>query len=772
MSRPVRTLTIAVALVSLATTSCGPKRSNGPSVAPDAPARADAANDEDAPTLAEIADAIDPGPRPALTVGTPAWISAALGLADAPREPGQLLQLARAAFEKFEIHAESDDGDLQGIVELVRALGLAERAAGTLEDAPVEVLLVLERTYEIMDAPALANERNLFGGMFRELVTMLASQGHQADAAGLEELASVVRGAVTRAGDLHLRTAAALLRKAPDHEQIPNVLVRVADTLSERDEGLALGTMKRSLLLRGTKATAAHWLDLAASCNRALDVRCGREARAAAQPLVMADDEALQTRLSHGQALADAALRAVELADAPGLEDSVSRGTALFDLGRYAQAREVFSGVYRRHPEDARPVMGMARCAIADGLDFAGALEIIDRAAPREHLDRDWYELAIGVRATGLLSSALPVIAEETPAVIAETLRPSLERIRDDIDALQALGSDEGRVLQFMVGLALEVWPRVAAGDTDLSGVLPGLLPRARALAAELPASWHAYTLMLSAAEFSHDRDASFAVLAVEPAATDDALELRRARAFVDLVVAWDAADHVPAMLGLLDGLGDADQTAEVRRLIVDGHAIAKRLGASGEDWPDLRRRYAAVRERGGAKDPVLLNNLAVATAAMGNPVQAEALWLEALEHATEDDSDIVRLNLVVNRLGASDIGSDAKAEAQAMLQSLAAEGAPAEVRLQAHAWRVVGSAGASARKTSMAALRALAAEEAPNNYRPRLLPGVASVIMRGSSQVGLGYSTTEGMQLQLDVTGVPWLMVQCPVAVPDPRGR
>jgi hypothetical protein len=81
-----------------------------------------------------------------------------------------------------------------------------------------------------------------------------------------------------------------------------------------------------------------------------------------------------------------------------------------------------------------------------------------------------------------------------------------------------------------------------------------------------------------------------------------------------------------------------------------------------------------------------------------------------------------------------------------------------------------VAAAGKAERRKAVRALAEVAAEEAATNYRPRNLPGEGGVILRASVQMGLGYSTVEGLQIQLDLSGVPWLVLPCPVAIPQGR--
>lgn len=733
------------------------------------PARADAA-----PSLQEIADAIDPGPRPALTVNVPGWLSTALRLPTKGGDPEVMLEEARAEWKRFEENARAglgtDVASLEKLVPIARALALAERAGGNVEDAPVEALLVLERIYDVLDAPMLANDRNLFARMVQMFVASLAQSGEAQGSAALEELATLAFGVLQQSGDLHHRTVAALLRRAPGHPEIPDVLGRLAPSLVEEDETLAVGVLRRALALRGETATATHWLELTKLCSRALDVRCAQDGLARAEALVPAGDEKLQKRLTDERASVDRANRARELEDAPGLEAQLERGAALTELERHADARATFDRLVRRHPDDARPVVGLARVELLDGFDFVAAAQILERAQPREHLDRQWYELSIGVRATALIYHVLPQLMGQEPDQILEALRPTFVQMKQDIDAFEALGAEEGRVLRFIYEVAMEALPKLRSEDTsELRAMMRGMLPRAQALRAEVPGNLYAYTLVLAAAELSPDRTAALAVLDLPPPPEHaQALAVRRAQAALDLVTTWDADERVDTMLALVDAVADAPHPLAARRLAVDGHVLARRLGKGRDELLALEQRYVALlAEPGGGSDAVLHNNLAVIMAEQGRTAEAQALWIKADELAEEEARPMPRLNVLASKAAAAiatrtelDLGDRAE------LQALAEGGATAEVRLQAQAWLVAIASKAERRKAERA-LQKAAAKEAATGYRPRNLPGRGGVILRASAQMGLGYSTVQGLQIQLDLTGTPWLMLPCPVAVP-----
>jgi len=725
------------------------------------------------PSLAEIADAIDPGPRPAVSAAWPRWVGEALGVSPTAGEPAAEQQEASRALRAFSSQ-ESLEGDaaLAGVMGLLRALMLAERAAGEPREASVDGLLLLERLYALVDAPSLARMGDV-------VAPILAAVGGQLMAQGLVEepgeLSRLVDGTIRSAGLRHRRVVALLLRRAPEHADVPAVLGRLGPKLLGEDEALAVAVMQRSLSMQGSTASAEQWLDLASVCHRALELSCGRRAQQRAEAVASQADPDLRARLQRAHELAKSAERAVDLRDAPGLDDGLDQGEAFIELQRWDDARAVFEGLARLHPDDARPVVGLCRVVLGEHFDFMAAADIIERARPRDHLDEAWYELAIGVRATVLLTDVIPRLADRSIVEIVTALRPELMRMREDIAGLEALGSERGTVLRFAYELGMEAVPALGAeDDRRLHALERGLLTRARALWERAPHSADAYTLLLAAAEFSAERDEALAVLDVEPPADEPALHLRRAQAALDLVAQWDAADHVPQLLRLVEALPPEAGSGLEPRLAIDAHVVARRLGAQGGDpWPRIEQRYRARLDApGGDADAQLLVALAVVVAEQGRADEALAQWDRALLVADDDDGrEVASLHVLAVRLASGSAPAAREAEMRAALRALAESGSIPDVRLQARAW-LQAIAPPSSRKKAAAELREAAALEASRAHRPRLLPGRSGVILRGQVQLGLGYSATEGLQLNVDVRGEPWLVKPCPVPVPVPVPR
>ena len=750
------------ALVWLSLASC--KKGPAPSVEPEDSTEApETAPDFDpGPSLEDIAKRIDPGPQAALTAELPPWLAEALGV-PASGDPAKMLAEADAKLEagKNRAQAGGDTAVIEALVELARGVVLAERAAASSGELSPEVALVLERVYDTIDAPALANDRNLFARMLQGFVMMIAEHGEAKDSAALNQVGQLVFQGLQRAGAAKLRVTAALIRSAPEHPELPDVLVRASKTVSRTDDGLAIGMIRRSIALRDpATVTAEHWLDLSEACHSWLDVECGDEALKRAQALGVGDDEKLQGRMNGAVTTAEHARRAKALTDATGLEDRLELAGHLVELSLHEGARGIYDKLMRQHPEDARPVVGFASSLLNEYFDVVAALELIERSNPRKHLDETWYEMVIGVRATAMMYYMLPQLDADDPDSAFEALRPMLVQLGRDIEGLNSLGAEKGKVLSFVYTLGMEAWLKSHATEqgTWVSFVRT-LLPRVQKLRAEVPKSRHAYAFALATAEFSADREAALSVLDIEPPADD--LDQRRAQAAFDLVASWGASDRVEQLLRLVDAADGPERPLAVRQLAIDARVLAHRLG-SAQDLAKLEARYVELFETtAGSHDPQLMNNLAVVVAAQGRLGPALALWTAAIEYGGEDGNDVPRLNLLAAKLAA---GKPLNSGEKKLLDTLAEDGDYVDVRLQAQAWRVHTKA------SKAKALTKAAREEAADNYRPRHMRQAGSVSLPGSMEINLGYSTREGLVLNLDAVGVPWFVVPCPVAIPDPR--
>lgn len=709
-----------------------------------------------------LAEAIDPGVQPPLSSEVPRFLLDAIGLPrPMPQDPDELTRLAAAELEDWKSFAPARDldGSLGVVMGLARGVVLAERAV-ELGSRDTKTLAVLERLYDVLDAPMIANDRAFFPRMMQLFVQASAASGHITDDAGVEAFSQLVLGTVQRAGAAHRHAVAELVRTGDDPTIVADALKRVAPKLRRDDDALGIRAMKASLALRGGASKPEHWVALADLCYAALDIPCGDDALRRAQAEGAQEDALASTRTR-----AKNAEIATSQRGGRGLGARLSQARALLDLGRHREAKAAYERLRADFPKEAGPVAGLARHMVVSSFDLVGASAFIDAAGPVEHADVEYFEIAIGCGATALIYDILPRVAADKGFDAAyASLEPLLLDLRDEIVAYEALGADKGVVLRFLVDVAMnEAVPIVKSGK-GLEGsvtLLRGMLPRALAILDRVPKSLQAYLLVAGSVQFSADADAAFAALD-RPLPPDPAQQaaLRRAVARYELVVTWERSDRLDALVKEVAQLRATRDSAAAQMLEGDVHALVARLRNDASGWPKAEASYRkALGDVASAKDVRGLNNLAVAVAEQGRTAEALKLWSRAATVGTEDLS-IPKVNLAAMRAEPSDL---------AVLAALETDGDLLEARLLAMAWRAERSPPRE-RARLHDALKARVAEETTSQLRPRVLPGTVGIALRGSLSFGLGYSTVEGLALELSTASQPWLAMR-PAGLPlDPR--
>ena len=696
-------------------------------------------------SLADVADAIDPGTQPPLSASLPPWAFSVLGLPATPTiSPAELLEFSRKEQAAFEARLEQGGNDASLVMALhgvARATVMAEQAAAAgTPDA--DTLARLERTYAAINVPQLMGNRSVFGQFIMLFAQMATSDGGDPNAFPIQEFAGLVQGSVQSAGALHLHTVAQLLRTAPDHEAVPTALLEVAET-AELHHDMAVELVQLALERRGPDATDSERLDAARVCYRALDLACGDaalEAAKAGQP--KADT------LSNVEYHAELAHRIVALDGENEPSARIERARAELALGRHKTAEAAFEALRKELPNDARPVAGLAKHRIETEFDFAGAHAIIDGTDARENADVEYYELAIGTRAMAALADIAPLFVQGRGAEASRALRDVFARTRADLEGFAALGDDDAVYLRFVLDLgeaALTQFEKT--GSVDVAD-LGQLAQRASKLHSTIPNNPHAYRLLMSLALFEPDKAQAVAAARVDP--PDDALAIRRVRALCDLAISWNDPALAREAHEAAARLPSTDANALAVR--ADAALVAKQLANVGA-WPQLGVYEQLIEEPVDTSDARAINNLAVVAWHLDKRDQAREFWTAA-SNLAEGHRDVARLNLLAT---APDAGS---ASALAAVQALAAETETPGVGVVALAWARAWSKGKKAQKAADAALKAAVDEAAakatavapPNPY--------AGVLLEGTLQAGLGYAVKTGLQIELDSQGVAWAIL------------
>ncbi len=722
---------------------------------------------------AALADAIDPGPQRPLTDGIPEFMLGAIGIElPLPDDVDALVERSRGELQHWE--DTKTGGDLAQTLTLVMGLGrgvvYGERALEKGASDP-RVLSTLERMYDLLDAPLVGGDRNMFSDMVQMFVQGAIAKGDIKEAAQVEAISGVVFSTVRAAAPAHRHAVAQLLRSGADDKTVAEALSRVTDAVRRDDEALGLRVARAAVVLAGDEATPALWFTYAAACHRALELTCGTEALAKAEAAVASlDDEDTKKKAAssaqYGKTLAAAAQTAVAQRGKKDLKSRYAQARALLELSRGAEAEAALKSLRADFPKEAAPVTGLAMHAVNMRLDMSGASQIIDDAGPDLlHKDVEYYEIAVGTRATRLVYDILPqAMAGKSFPEAFVTIRPMIDTIRDDVAALVELGDDDAVALQFLLDLGIdELVPKAMSGELTRSiDLFRGLLPRAVALRGRVPDDDLAWLIVLAVAQFSPDREAALAAVMSKPPTADDNLARRQTGALMELVVMWEAAEHVPELLRRVQKAAEGIETGEPLVQLGDAYALSARLSSDASAWPKAEAAYRKGLEGLlGTSRERPLNNLAVAVAEQGRSEEAILLLGAAGEAGGEDANPLSVVNMAAL--------SEPSEQWTKTLTELTVDG-KAEARRLAQLWLVHKAGNARDRKQAEKALTKLLAEQAADEIRPTLLPDAAGVALAGTLNAGLGYSTKDGLTIELVADSLPWLVVRPPSGLPFRR--
>lgn len=720
-----------IATLLLASACC---RLPGSSVPPPGDPQGDA--------LAELAQRIDPGDwHPTLDAGMPPWLADELRVADRPDVGAIAKRLA--AQPGWRLPGRSNDTE-PVVLELLRAAASLERALDQLEgDAALDAKFVLIEVYGRLDAPILDDGRSEASLQFRVL---LFGKATGAVAARFDDVWPVIQASVTGAGPLQRHLLATVLRSAGRHDpRLPAAMIATAEHLTAgpptRDD---VELANAAIELRGDAASADQLLDVAMVCARALNEDCAADMLERAHTRAAGDDASSQRDLDEVAGYVAKVRRIHELGGASGLEADLENARLLEDLARNDDAFGAYSALAQRHPTDARVVIGKERIALQRSFDFVAAAERLD-AIPRplEHVEAEYYEYAIGVRAAAASITASPD-GSPTLEEIRERLFALVPQLTVDAQALARLGSDSGAVLQYVleVGMAAK---ELAKRDRDAAWALCGrVLAHMMELHERFPESVPVHRVLIGSAVFASDRELAARALALPvPAAGGALLAYEQLQARYAASYVWGEApppEEQPPAQAMARALG---------RMHADAEAIAARASTDPARWTAVLRRYAAPVAAGEQVDVRHGNQLAVAMAQSGD-LQGARTALEqtvaaARTTSSTEDGEVPLLNLVA-------LGGRPRSE----LELLAGAAEDDTVRAAALALLVRDSQGTERRRW-----RARLAREKDVRCED-IARGFA---MARSVTFQLGYSTTARLKMHMGVEVEPWLLVDAAIA-------
>lgn len=719
-------LTLAVALLA-----CGPRTPSG--AEPQNPQSAPAAKAPSA--LSKVAARIEVEPFEPLLLGGPSWAPEVLGVGTpATKDVAAELGAAHAALLEA---SRAGRTSAALAVALIRACWRAELVQQRGE-VSIELLEALEQTYGVFDQPAYQVVEQSRRDAVVAFASERSSQGITLTERQLVDADRFIANVAGRAGAAQLRLIKLLLEEHADRPGAAAMAVRGARALVGVQDDVAVALVEASV---GSGATepidASSALAGASVCFRALAPSCGEAALEHAGSSAGSERGAVE-------AMAKQAARALQLRDRADLASRTELGELLLELRRDDEAREVFETAHTQHPEDARPVAGLAKHAIMTRADFRGAYQLLERSGASENRDRSYYEVAIGTRAVSLAYDVLPRALAEGDGLsgAATSIEPYYRRLRADVVAYRELGASEADVLLFVLDGVFEVLPKID-DNAVLRERLSKLLPRAMELQRAAPTNTAAYRLLLLAAAFSTDQAGSLAVVRAEPA---PALLVgdtgpRRISQWLDLALRWEAYGELNAIEAAANegGAGARDP----RLALVLGVIEAVRARTGGGSWQAAAGYFSASLQ--GQPSLATANNLVVALHELGRTEEALALLGEL--GSSENKPSIVKLNEAVVRGDLTSLAAlcegdadDAAAVACRWLQ------ARANVPADRKRW-ALRSAEVEARAKATA-------------IRSTPIPGRASAFPKGEFNFNMNYAPQVGLDLGISVTTSAWLVL------------
>lgn len=719
-------LTLAVALLG-----CGPRTGPGAQLeSPEPPAAA-----QGSAALTSAAAKIEVGRLEPLLSSGPQWGAEALGV--------QSVGVAQAAVNLTQARDALMAAERAGrvtsplVLDVVATAWTAE-ALVLRGEISVELLEGLERAYSMFDQPAY----RLLEQSRREAVLAFAAaindRGISLTERQLAEADRLIASVADGAGAAQLGIAKLLLQNHAERPGTADVAVRSAAALVGVQDAVAVELVQASVAPGATTSgDPSAALAGARVCYRTLAISC---AEAALQQARVSGTERAAIDKLAGQAA-----RALELRDRADLDSRVELGELYLELRRDDDARAVFETAHTQHPEDARPVGGLAKHAIMTRADFRGAYQLLERSGATENRDRSYYEVAIGTRAVSLAYDVMPRAAAEGGGLAgaAASVEPYYRRLRADVLAYRDLGVPEAEVLLFVLDGVFEILPRLE-DKAVLRERLSGLLPRAKELQQAAPTHAPAYRLLLLAAAFSTDREASLSVVRAEPA---PALLVgdtgpRRVAQWLDLALRWEAYGELPAIEAAVNEVGVAASDPRLAAILGVISAVRARLGQRAE-WQTAAGYFNAALE--GQPELVTANNLAVALHELGRTDEALALFGQL--GTPGNRAPIVEFNAAV-----------AAADRSSLTASC--EGAADEASVLACRW-LEREAKTAADKKRWALRSAEAETQARSNaIRSAPIAGQASALPKGEFNFNMNYAPLVGLDLGISVTTSAWLVL------------
>lgn len=742
---------------------------------PERPVVSEAEEETADPALWAVADAVDPGPQRPLFEGLPRWLKDRLG---APADRTVAVKEIRDALMAWDKQRSTQAQDyLTALLAVGRGLVLAEQAVAGGVDDP-ELLLALSRSYAILSTPVFANEQGMFQQILQFMVAA-SSQLKDADGVQVSEVIAALRDVFARAPKLHRRTAAELLRRHGDHPEVPRVLGRLADddAANGRFHG-ALELRRLAMARLGKRADGVDHLDLAWTCYRALDAACGDEALARAQQLGSnkPDDAGavagFKTRVEKlgetagqvrrlAELTADARVKDAKHAD---LTPALERGHLLVLLGHHADAKAHYEALRAAHPGDARPLAGLAKVALSDGVNIAGSAAYIEQGRKLANRDRDYYEVALGVFGSKLLTEVMPSVMKDPKATPQGVMKSLLDDMREYATGLQQYDAARAGVVLALEEIARAAMPMLDDKNANLgAAAIRSLEAKTTALSLKFPESADVRRLMFLAAKTSEERSQGLALVRAPLAGElgkDAATQRARLQAWLDVTIQWDEAAELGPIVKAMEAQPAIGNDWPRTTLLAVAQALQFKVNgdrAAGQAAREAFERVAADPEAQAEVRHAALCNSGVLLSWLGEDEAARARFEQVLEQFPGSRPALVNIAALYTKHGTLE------PKLSEIFEVVGREGESAALRTHAHAWRYTqAKAGLGDVEVARRGfLEAVAKTDKATVVAPTIDRWGAYT--SGSWNLSLQYQASSGFQIVNQLSSTAWLVLVSP---------
>lgn len=463
---------------------------------------------------------------------------------------------------------------------------------------------------------------------------------------------------------------------------------------------------------------------LAANCYRRLAAGCDARMKRADSA---AKTEAVRKAREAAVVTKRAATAVKRLRNETEPSALLQRARHLTQLSRFEDARKILETLRAKDRKDARPLVAIAEIMLQRGFHLREAWKLLTSKDQLHHRELEYYEIVVGGWFEAMKNTGFE------PAAVQQQL-PSF---RANIDEYAKLAPDKGRTLQYAMRIAEVALERRASSgpksDKALRATMDAVISELSSQSTPTP---YLRRLQLVLARFDRNRPRAVSVVGPKPRIPKLA-ELHTYLRFSQALVYKTGRDELLADLEKRSDFRARDLRSAL--LAVKAHHTgAKKLWREVEHLTDELLKEAKDTETSVR----LANNLAVARFRLGKVAEAGIPLGLAIE--AQSKPSVANLNMLI-------MSDNALPKQFSDLVAAKLETGMVQARL----WELRRSSNRLPRPVEVKSMA-----KSADSILYEQSHGHEGLVVQRSFQIRLGYSTKEGLALELDLTGQPWLVL------------